>query len=114
MSGTAERIRIIIREKNLVQHRVAEAAGFTGQQLCDMLRGRKLILADYLPRLAAALGVESRELLPDGMETRILSSAYERLTVTELDTGKEIAVVTADTVTTAADNIVVRLLPRGD
>ena len=42
----------------------------------------------------------------------VLSDAYERLTVVDLNTGEELAVVTDELITTAADHLVVKLLPR--
>ncbi len=59
---TAQGIRRVIEQKRLVQANVAAAAGFTAQQFTDMLHGRKRILADYLPRIAAAMGVEPGEI----------------------------------------------------
>lgn len=44
----------------------------------------------------------------------ILSSEYDRLVVENSETGEEIAVITRDEVTTAADKIVVRLKPSED
>lgn len=60
--SVATRIKAIIKEKGLVQRVVAERSGFTAQQFTDMLNGRKVIRADYLPRIAATLGVDIREL----------------------------------------------------
>ena len=58
----ANSIRRIITEKGLVQGKVAERAGFSDQQLCDMLADRKIIRAEYVPALAAALGVTPNDL----------------------------------------------------
>ncbi len=116
--NTADRLREIIREKKLVQRRVAAEAGFSAQQLCDMMQGRKRILADDLPRLAAAMGVDAAALVgeerPAGDGGHILSGKYSRLVIEDTETGKEIAAVTGEAVTTADDRIVVRLTPRGD
>lgn len=70
MGTVAQAIRRIIAEKALVQRGVAERAGFTVQQFSYMLCGRKLILADYIPNIAAALGVNYEELFADHAESR--------------------------------------------
>ena len=113
---TAQGIRRVIEQKRLVQANVAVASGFTAQQFSDMLHGRKRILADYLPRIAAAMGAGPGEIFEENTKEKaaVLSPLFQKLVVLDTDTGKEIAVVTADTITTAADNIVVRLSPRTD
>lgn len=58
----ADGIQAIMRKKGMYQKIVAERSGFTNQQFSDMLRGRKVIRADYLPRIAVALEVEVSEL----------------------------------------------------
>lgn len=55
-------IRNCIKQKGLVQGYVAEKAGFSYQQFSDMLNGRKLLLAEYIPRIANALGVTANEI----------------------------------------------------
>ena len=100
--STANGIRRIIKRKHLTQAAVAERAGFTPQQINDMLQGRKRIYADHIPALAAALEVEPCEIF----------RKYESLSVLDLDGEKELAAISADCVTTASDNIVVRLKPR--
>lgn len=47
---------------------VAEKAGYTPQELSDMLNGRKLIKACDIPNLAFALGVKTDELYEAGKE----------------------------------------------
>lgn len=47
-----------IKEKGFKQTYVAESAGYTPQELSDMLNGRRLIKACDIPRIAKALGVE--------------------------------------------------------
>lgn len=62
MPAINERIRDILEERSLIQRDVAEKAGFTPMQFSDMLSGRKLIKAEYIPAIAMALGVPIREL----------------------------------------------------
>lgn len=47
------------------------------------------------------------------MDHGILSEPYEKLVVYDTQTEKEIAVITNELVNTAAENIVVRLIPKG-
>ena len=54
-SSVAERIRVVMARKGLVQKSVSLRAGFTEQQFSDMLNSRKVIRAEYLPAIAQAL-----------------------------------------------------------
>lgn len=58
----AQNIKQIIAQKGLIQRVVSDRAGFTPQQFSDMICGRKLILADYVPQIADALGVSCEDL----------------------------------------------------
>lgn len=51
-------LKNIIAQKGLKNLYVAESAGYTPQELSDMLNGRRLIKACDIPRIAKALGVE--------------------------------------------------------
>ena len=66
----ANSIKQIIVDKAMVQGIVAKRSGFTGQQFSDMLNGRKVIRAEYLPRIAGALGVEVQDLYASGQKGR--------------------------------------------
>lgn len=37
---------------------IAERAGFTASEFSNMLNGRKLLRAEYIPKIASALGVD--------------------------------------------------------
>ncbi len=52
----------LIDERGLKQCAVAARAGFTDQQMCDMLNGRKIIKVCDILAIAEALGVEVGEL----------------------------------------------------
>lgn len=65
----AANIRDIIRQQGLIQRAVAERAGFTEQQFCDMLNGRKVIRAEYMPGIARGLGVEVADLFAAGQDS---------------------------------------------
>lgn len=58
----ASEIKHAMVEKGLYQKSVAERAGFSAQQFSDMLNGRKIIKAEYIPRIASALGVSANHL----------------------------------------------------
>lgn len=58
-----ENIYKTIEEKMLVQAKVAKRAGYTPKAFNDMLKGRKLILADDVLKISKALGVSPNELL---------------------------------------------------
>lgn len=62
MSVVTLNIKRIIKEKGMLQKAVAEKAGFTSQELSDMLNSRKIIRADMIPSFCSALGVEPNEL----------------------------------------------------
>lgn len=58
--------RRIIAQKGLKNIYVAERAGFTPQELSDMLNGRRLIKACDIPKLANALGVDAGDIYEAG------------------------------------------------
>ena len=60
----ASTIRSLITKRGISQKVVAEHSGFTEQQFTDMLKGRKIIRAEYLPRIARALGCALTDLYP--------------------------------------------------
>ena len=62
MNTVADSIKRLVDEKGIKNKAVATRAGFTEQQFSDMLNGRKVIRAEYMPRIAAALGVEVGEI----------------------------------------------------
>lgn len=55
-------INVIIAKKGFLQKTIAIKAGFTEQQFSDMLNGRKVIRAEYIPVIAKALGVTPNDL----------------------------------------------------
>jgi len=63
---TARGIRRLMCEKDLKQRDVARDAGFTEQQMSDMLAGRKRILADYIARIASAMDVTAQDIFDAG------------------------------------------------
>lgn len=61
-------IKVIIARKGLKNIYVAERAGFTPQELSDMLNGRRLIKACDVPKLAFAMEVKEGEIYSAGKE----------------------------------------------
>ena len=71
MSGcVATGIAKILNEKGMTQRAVASRAGFTDQQFSDMLCGRKVIRAEYLPSIAKAMRVSIQEIFDAGADYR--------------------------------------------
>lgn len=67
MKGSvAAGIEAIIREKGFVRASIAGKAGFSDQQFCDMLKGRKIIRADFMVPIAKAMGVSVQEIYDAG------------------------------------------------
>lgn len=60
---TIDNIRRLIRAKGLKQTFVAEQAGFTDQQLTDILNNRRLLRVEHLEPLARVLGVTIETLI---------------------------------------------------
>jgi transcriptional regulator with XRE-family HTH domain len=60
-------LRVIIAEKGLKNLYVAEKAGFTAQELSDMLNGRRLIKACDIPKFAKVLNVKLDDIYAIGM-----------------------------------------------
>ena len=58
----ADNIKTIIRKKGILQSDLAQIAGYSRQQLNNMLQGRKLIRADDIPRIADALSLTPNDL----------------------------------------------------
>jgi len=62
MTVVPDNIRRIMAQKGFIQKAVASRSGFSQQQFSDMLNGRKMIRAEYIPAIADALGVKINEL----------------------------------------------------
>lgn len=60
----------VIKTKGLIQSRVAERAGMSDQMFSNIVNGRKVIRADMVPVLAAALDVPIPELFVEDEERR--------------------------------------------
>lgn len=61
-----ENIYKIMQEKSLIQAGVAKKAGYTPKLFNNMLRGRKLILADDVLKICKALDVTPNKLFGYG------------------------------------------------
>lgn len=56
----------IIQQKGIKQTYVAQKAGYSPQELSEMINGRRLIKVCDVPRLAKALGVSSEDVYAAG------------------------------------------------
>lgn len=61
-------LRLLIAKKGLKNLYVAEKAGYTAQELSDMLNGRRLIKACDIPKIANALNVKADDIYRAGKE----------------------------------------------
>lgn len=57
-----ENIKKLVKESDIKQGAIARRAGFTDQSFSDMMYGRKLLRAEYIPQIAAALGETINEI----------------------------------------------------
>lgn len=64
-------IRYIIKDKGFVQKAVACRAGYSKQTFNNMLTGRRIIRADEIPRIAGALGCDSKDLYAPPKESAV-------------------------------------------
>ena len=62
MADITLNIRNAIQERGLKQKAIAERIGMDEKMFSNLLAGRKMMLADYVPKIAAALGVAPNEL----------------------------------------------------
>lgn len=62
-------IRRIINYKGFKQNAVANRAGFNQKEFSNMLNGRKLIKAEYIPCISKALEVEPNDLFYQPQQT---------------------------------------------
>ena len=68
IGSVAVGIERIIKDKCFIQGAIAEKSGFTHQQFSDMLNGRKVIRADYLPKIAKAMCVSVQDIFDAGAD----------------------------------------------
>ncbi|KJV08351.1 hypothetical protein VZ95_18330 [Elstera litoralis] len=69
------RLRYWRTHRGLTLEQLAEAAETSHQQIMRLERGERRLTLDWMIRLAAPLGVEPRDLLPDAATPRPISSA---------------------------------------
>lgn len=62
----ADGVKVIIVQKGLKNLHVAKQAGYTPQELSDMLNGRRLIKACDIPKLTKALKVKADDIYEAG------------------------------------------------
>lgn len=62
-------IKQIIDNQGLKQNAVARKAGFNQKDFSNMMNGRKVIKAEYIPLISVALGVEPNKLFEQPKQT---------------------------------------------
>lgn len=67
-SIVAPNVQRIIKQNCLKQSAIADRAGYTANQFCSMLKGRKIIKDIDIMNIANALGVDANELFKKGSE----------------------------------------------
>lgn len=77
----AKSVASIIESKGLKQVYVARKAGYTSQELSDMLNGRRLIKTCDIPKLACALGVPLNDLFAEDIDQKEESLSQSRQTL---------------------------------
>lgn len=77
-SIVADNLSNIIKEKCLKQCTVAQKAGYSKQQLTDMLKGRKRIKETDILRLASALDVDVSVLLKTEADSKQSDEASDK------------------------------------
>lgn len=108
-------IELLIKESGKTQTAVAKAIGTRPQYLNAVIKGKRPVPIKWIEPLCEVLSCDPNTLFGwERVETYCLLKGVSKLTVFALDTGKEIAVVTSELITTAGDNIVVKLTPEYD
>lgn len=115
MRDINRRLRDLCSRRSESQAAIAAAAGISPQRLNDIVQGRKPLSLKLVVPICRAVGCEPNDLF--GWENGgngFLSGRITKLTVLDLITGEEVAAVTNDLITTAGDDIVVRITPAYD
>lgn len=87
-----------MRQRGFKQKAAAERAGFSPEEFSKMLTGRKVITAEYIPRIAAALGVSTDILYGSAAPSMVIGDRkYSEIAVVDRDNNL-IASITADNI----------------
>ena len=115
MESMSQKLRNLCGRRPESQAAIAAAAGISPQRLNDILQGRKPLSMNLVVPICRAVGSDPNELFgwrEPGMN--ILSDQFTKMVVLDVTAGEEIAVVTNELITTAGDEIVVKLTPAYD
>lgn len=104
----------LIESSGKTQAAVARAIGTRPQYMNAVIKGRRPFPISWVQPLCEVLSCDPNELFGWSKVNRYLAGDIAKLTVLDIETGKEIAVVTSELITTAGDNIVVKLTPEYD
>lgn len=108
-------INKLIIESGITKASIARELGVSPQQFNNAIHGKRPIPIKWVIPVCRILGCDPNTLFEwEGEGMKYLSDDYTKLVVLDTDTGKEIAAVTNEEITTAGENIVVKLTPTYD
>lgn len=108
-------INKLIIESGVKKAYIARELCVSPQQFNSVLHGKRPFPIKWVAPLCKILGCNPNTLFGwKEKQMKYLSDDYTKLVVLDKETGKEIAVVTNEEITTAEDNIVVKLTPTYD
>lgn len=114
--------REAIRRSYRFESEFARQIGWSRQKLSKTILGQRKPKLEEVRKISNLLGISADAALAffaPGEEAEkpvedILSGQFEKIVVFDTRTQEEIAVITAEAITTARDNIAVRLTPKPD
>ena len=101
--------REAIRRSYRFESEFARQIGWSRQKLSKTILGQRKPRLAEVRKISNLPGEEAEKPVED-----ILSGQFEKIVVFDTRTQEEIAVITAEAITTARDNIAVRLTPKPD
>ena len=109
------RIDEIIRERGISKTGLARKLCISPQRFNDVLHGRRPFPIKWVIPVCKFVGCDPNSFFEwEDSNVNYLSKDYTKLVVMDVEREKVIAVVTNDEITTAGDNIVVKLTPTYD
>ena len=93
---------------------IAKDAGISPQRLNDILSGRRPLSMNLVIPICIAIDSEPNTLFGWNNKKKLLADQIRKIVVIDTDINQEIAVVTNKEITTAGNNIVVKLEPSND
>ena len=104
----------LIKKCGRSQRSIAAEIGASPSHLGDVLHGRRPFQIKWVLPFCKAVGCSPNDLFEYQEQFGYLPNQFTKLTVLDMETEEEIAVVTKDMITTARGGIVVKLTPAYD